>query len=48
MESHEVIAPEKRRVAKSAVFVLLSVMFKRYSTAAILCKFRAFREQIFA
>lgn len=34
----EVMVPEKRRVAKSAVFVLISIMFKRYSTAAISCK----------
>ncbi len=49
-EENEAIASEKRRIAKPAVFVLISVMFKRYSTAAILCRFiltKIFRE-IFA
>lgn len=38
MEPPEGVAAEKRRVAKPALFVLLSVIFKRYSTAAISCK----------
>lgn len=40
MEPPEVPASsEKRRVAKSALFVLISVLFKRYSTAVTSCKF---------
>ncbi|XP_037049527.1 peptide transporter family 1-like [Bradysia coprophila] len=35
-EPDEVIVSERRRIAKPAAFVLVSVMFKRYSTAAIL------------
>lgn len=43
MESENELDPRRRRFAKSTIFILLSVMFKRYSSAAILCKYMHFK-----